>query len=110
MGAYRAFLSRLQAAVRADDRRAIIGLIGFPIRVNIEGRSRIYRNARAVERDFDLIFTANVRRAIVAQKPDRLFVRDQGAMVGNGELWFDHVCVDDECSSRGPVRLKAVNP
>jgi hypothetical protein len=110
MGAYRAFLSRLQTAVRDNDRRAIVRLTAFPLRVNSNGSSRLYRNGQAIERDFDLIFTASVRRAILAQKPDQLFVRDQGAMIGSGQLWFDRTCPDDVCSSPGPVRIKAVNP
>ena len=33
---YGAFLSRLQAGLRANDRQAIEGLIGFPLRVNVK--------------------------------------------------------------------------
>jgi hypothetical protein len=101
---YRTFLSRLQDAVRANDRRAVIRLIGFPLRVNAPGGARIYRDGRSVERDFDQIFTANVRRAVLRQRADRLFVRDLGAMVGSGQLWFD------QRSPAGPVVITAVNP
>jgi len=106
---YPAFLARLQAAVRADDRAAILGLINYPLRVN-GSRTRTYRDAAAVSRDFDGIFTAKVRRAILAQKAGELFVRDQGAMIGDGEIWFDQTCADSSCSSLGPVRIKAINP
>lgn len=78
-------------------------LISFPLRVNYKGGSRSYRDARAVERDFDRIFTPQVRRAVLGQKPDQLFTRDIGAMVGEGELWFDR-------SAPGEVRIIAVNP
>jgi hypothetical protein len=108
--AYAGFLSDLQAAVRADDRVSLIALVGFPLRVNAAGRSRVYRDAQAVERDFERIFTARVRRAILKQRPEGLLVRDQGAMVGKGELWFDHRCSDPACSAVGPLRITAVNP
>lgn len=107
---YSAFLSRLQAATRRNDRRAMVGLVGFPLRVNEGGGSRTYRDAKSVERDFDRIFTAEVRRAIAAQHADRLFVRDLGAMIGNGEVWFDQTCIDAACSKPGQVRITAVNP
>ena len=107
---YASFLSRLQSAVRSGDRRALIGLIAFPLRVNSAGGPRIYRDAAAVGRDFDLIFTPRVRRAILRQRPDKLFVRDQGAMVGEGELWFRETCTNSTCSPQGPVRIVAVNP
>ncbi|MBW0006409.1 MAG: hypothetical protein JO335_01720 [Sphingomonas sp.] len=106
---YPAFLARLQTAVRADDRAAILGLINYPLRVN-GSRARIYRDAASVSRDFDRIFTAKVRRAILAQKAGELFVRDQGAMIGDGEVWFDQTCADGSCSTLGPVRIKAINP
>jgi len=107
---YADFLSDLQGAVRGGDRRALIGMVGFPLRVNSAGGARAYRDARSVERDFDRIFTSRVRRAILRQKGDRLFVRDQGVMIGNGEVWFSQTCPNAGCSSPGPVRIVAVNP
>jgi hypothetical protein len=101
--AYEIFLARLQAAVRANDRSALIQLIAFPLRVNFKGGSQLYRDARSVGRDYDRIFTPQVRRAILDQRVNQLFGRDQGVMVGNGEIWFEH-------SPAGPVRIKAVNP
>jgi hypothetical protein len=50
-----------------------------------------------------------VRRAILDQRADQLFVRDQGAMVGNGEVWFSDTCPNAACSPAGPVRIIAVN-
>ena len=108
--AYAAFLTRLQAAVRTNDRASLIKLVGFPLRVNSNGRSRFYPNARSVERDFDRIFTPRVRQSILAQRPDQLFIRDQGAMIGDGEVWFDHSCLNSGCTALGPVRITAVNP
>jgi hypothetical protein len=105
-----AFLSRLQAAVRADQRPAIIALIAFPLTVNGAGRPKTYRDRASVERDFDRIFTPRVKRAILAQEADQLLVRDQGAMIGEGEVWFDRSCATVACSPPGPVRIRAVNP
>ncbi|HEY4071110.1 MAG TPA: hypothetical protein VGM04_06080 [Sphingomicrobium sp.] len=107
---YAPFLSRLQAAVKATDRPALLRLIDFPLRVNFVGGARTYRDAASVQRDFDRIFTAKVRGAVLRQRPDKLFVRDQGAMVGDGELWFRETCNNSACSPPGPVRIVAVNP
>ena len=60
-------------------------------------------------RDFDRIFTVKVKKAVLLQRPDSLFVRDQRAMVGNGELWFGETFPNSACSSLGPVRIVAVN-
>jgi hypothetical protein len=107
---YAGFLSRLQAAIRADNHGEVIALIDFPLRANFRGGSRIYRDPASVERDFDRIFTARVKRAIARQRADRLFVRDQGAMIGDGEVWFDQTCPNTACSPPGPVFIRAVNP
>lgn len=103
-------LSRLQAAVRANDRHQQIALIAFPLRVNEAAAVRTYSNAQAVERDFDRIFTARVRRAILNQRPDRLIVRGGRAMIGNGELWLAPSCPNAACSPPGPVHIVAVSP
>jgi hypothetical protein len=108
--AYGPFLAQLQAAVRSGNRGRVIAMIDFPLRVNGPGGSRFYRDARSVERDFDEIFTPNVRRAILAQRADKLFVRDQGAMIGDGEVWFDATCPNASCYPAGPVRIRAINP
>jgi hypothetical protein len=107
---YSPFLSRLQSAFRANDRRSIVAMISFPLRVNFPGGVRQYRDGSSVQRDFDRIFTPKVRRAVLDQRYDRLFVRDQGAMVGDGELWFRETCPNSACSPIGPVRIVAVNP
>ena len=107
--AYATFLARLQSAIRTNDRRTTIRLIAFPLRVNSSGRTRLYPDARSVERNFDQIFTPRVKQAILRQRSDRLFNRDQGAMIGDGEVWFDHTCRNSTCSPLGPVRIKAVN-
>jgi len=107
---YPAFLSRLQSAFKANNRRAVIGVISYPLRVNSGGSSQLYRDAASVQRDFDRIFTAKVRKAVMKQRADNLFVRDQGAMVGDGELWFSETCANVACSPPGPVRIIAVNP
>jgi hypothetical protein len=107
--AYAEFLTQLQGAVRSGDRRAVSNLVRYPLRVNSGGRTRLYRSPAAVRRDYPLIFTPNVRRAILAQRFEALFGRDQGVMIGNGEIWFDHVCRNMGCEPPGPVRISAIN-
>jgi hypothetical protein len=107
--AYAAFLTQLQTAVRKNDRCAVVGLIAFPLRVNSGAKSRLYRDASSVRAGYDNIFTPKVTRAILGQRLDRLFGRDLGLMIGNGEVWFDHVCTNDKCSPPGSVRISAVN-
>jgi len=107
--AYRTFLTQLQSAVRANDRGAVVRLVGLPLRVNSNGTSQVYRDAASVKRDYERIFTPSVRQAILNQRFERLFGRDQGVMIGDGQVWFDHRCTNASCSPPGPVRITAIN-
>lgn len=109
-GAYRTFLGELQAAVRSNNRPAVVRLIRLPLRVNFSAGARTYRESRSVLADHDRIFTPRVKQAILTQRFENLFGRDQGVMIGNGEVWFDHVCRATSCSPPGPVRITAINP
>jgi hypothetical protein len=105
---YATFLTQLQNAVLANDREAVIKLVSLPLRVNFN-RPRFYRDTRSVRADYDRIFTPKVRKAILAQRFEQLFGRDQGVMIGDGEVWFHHVCSNTTCSPPGPVRIIAIN-
>jgi len=104
------FLTRLQAAVRADDRSAIAGMIAYPLRVNFDDGLKTYKDRPSIQRDFERIFTPRVRQAILDQEADKLFTNYQGSMIGDGEVWFDRSCSNASCSDREPLRIKAINP
>jgi len=109
-GDYRSFLAQLQAAVRTNNRSAVVRLVRFPLRVNFAGGAKTYRDTRTVLADYDRIFTPRVRQAIGDQRFENLSGRDQGVMIGDGAVWFDHTCRNSSCSPPGPVRISAINP
>lgn len=107
---YCEFLTELQSAIRSGDRREVARLSAVPLRVNLEaGRFALYRSRREIERDYYYIFTPALQRAILQQRPEELWGRDQGVTLNLGEIWFDHICVDSNCQRLGPVRIRAVN-
>ena len=84
------FVARLKQAVAADDRAAIAGMVRYPLRVNsAAGRPTFYRNAAALSANYTQVFTPGVKAAVAAARPDDLFARDQGVMIGNGEIWIN---------------------
>jgi hypothetical protein len=107
---YGDFLSRLQAALRTDDRRAVSGLIGFPLSVRRDGGVETYRSRREVERDFDEIFTARVKGEVLDQRPYSLRTRDDGRTKGSTRLWFAPACFNAECDPPGQIRIREVTP
>jgi hypothetical protein len=109
------FLASLQDAIRAENPNQVAVLVKFPLRVGHPSkpsarplRAVKVRNAAELVRRYSEIFTPEVRAAVLAQSPDTLFRNWQGAMVGNGELWFTGVCLDSTCS-RHRVGVISIN-
>jgi hypothetical protein len=100
-------LSRLQKAVAAHDVAGVSTVVRFPLIV--KGRAGP-ENASELARDFDKVFTDNVRRAILNQKIDEIFANWQGLMIGKGEVWINALCEKDspagQCKNR---RLRVVS-
>ena len=101
------FLSSLQGALRANDRRAVIRHIALPLRVVFAGETRTYRSSREIERDFDRIFTPAVKQGALTLRPDTLMTRDGGRLRGNDRIWFG--CGRTACTSAGSIKIKEIN-
>ena len=110
MDAYGDFLSRLQSALRTDNRRAVSRLVGFPLSVNMDGEVKTYRSRREIESDFDQIFTPAVKAEILGLKPYALRTRADGKTKGSARLWFAPACFNAECYPPGPIRIREVTP
>ena len=106
---YENFLVRLQAAFRADDREAVIAMVHFPFRIHHDGERFVIRDAAELRRRFDWAFDEATVAAVLDHDPKDIFSRDTGAMVGQGELWFDRRCRNEDCTLLTPVRIISVN-
>ena len=102
------FLAKLQRAVAADDPAQVAPLMRFPLRVF--GVPRVKGTVKADEFRalYPSIFTPEVKQALQSQKAAELFRRDQGAMVGNGQVWISGICSDKTCS-HVQIRVITVN-
>lgn len=98
----REFLARLQAAVRANDREQIAGMVNYPLLVFSYGKKTHIRQKSSFLDNYDEIFTPPVRNAILNQTPQCLFGNANGEMVGRGELWFSE-------QSTGEMKIITVN-
>jgi len=99
----RAFLAELQTAVKNGDRDKIASMISYPLLV-IHGsrKARITSQAQFLSH-YDTIFDAHVRQTIAQQSARCLFGNYQGAMIGNGEVWFSE-------QQNGSMKIITVNP
>jgi len=112
--AYRVFLNDLQNAIRTNRREQVLRLIAYPLRVNVyaghrnTSRTRYYRTPVAVRLAYAQIFNSRVRAAILNQRYETLFAPSSGIMIGNGEVWFNGICLDRHCASFR-VRIVSIN-
>jgi hypothetical protein len=105
---YGEFLSRLKEALGANDRRAVLRLVGLPLRVNYAGGARTYRSRQEVERDYDRIFTPAIRESAQNLYADELTARDDARLRGGTRIWFG--CGLRTCSSEATIRIREINP
>ena len=92
------FLADLQQAVGNDDQQAVSEMIQYPLRtthMTIKTPAQFLNN-------YDAIFNDGVKAAVASQSADNLFYRDQGVMIGNGEIWFDAFCADGSQDCEAP--------
>lgn len=95
-------LAELRDAAHRGDKSALVNAIHYPFTTYDRGSPvREYATADDVLADYDTIFSERVRDALRESRYESLFVRDQGAMVGDGEIWLFQY---DE-----GVRIKAIN-
>ncbi|NEX15999.1 MAG: hypothetical protein C1943_05015 [Halochromatium sp.] len=111
----RSFLTKLKHAVAKDDRKAVAAMSDYPITVAV-GADAITLDSpgQFVARYAD--FMTQALRALIAETTlEDLFANAQGAMLGNGALWFGPVCKQggklqnlDACANP-PVLLIRIN-
>lgn len=91
------FENKLRSAFQSNNRKAILALIAYPLKVDFNGDVRTYRTRSEVERDFDRIFTAEVRQSVLNGQPSR-------------HLTFAPQCPRQPCAAGSVVRIRAVRP
>lgn len=105
---YHDFLNDLQQAVAAKDKTKVAAMASYPLKVSLKGKEKTFRNPAALKKNYDSVFTPELSKIILDQKYEELFARDQGVMVGDGQLWFSGVCADKACK-KSRVLISRVN-
>jgi bifunctional ADP-heptose synthase (sugar kinase/adenylyltransferase) len=108
---YQTAIDSLQRAVATANRADVAALVRYPITVSLKGKRTTIKNAAAFIKNYDAIMTPDIVKAVVEQKYADLFVRDQGVMFGNGEVWINGICLDKGCTHFVPhvITIQHVN-
>ncbi|NRR33205.1 hypothetical protein HSX11_23820 [Oxalobacteraceae bacterium] len=80
---------RFRDAVKSGDKKAVASLLAYPISVNLAGKRVHLKKAAELIAHYDAIFTPDYRGLILAAVPRNMFSRDQGIMLGSGQVWFN---------------------
>jgi hypothetical protein len=91
---YLAFFQELKDSVVRDDKKAVAGLLHYPLDVFRGGRRTVVRSPAEFLKRYHEVFNENVIRAVTSQEADALFANWRGVMLGHGQVWFSGVCAD----------------
>jgi hypothetical protein len=76
-------------AVIHNQRDIVAKMMIYPFETNVNGKRTKIASAQAFLAHYDGIFTPAFRATIAGDIPRLMFARDQGVMLGGGEVWFD---------------------
>jgi hypothetical protein len=88
----------VQAAVAGDDAEGFAAWVAYPIGVNIDGEDVVVETPEALVELYDQFMTEEITAAVTGQRYEDVLVNYGGVMFGDGQVWINGVCVDDECS------------
>ena len=92
---YEKVFNAFKTAVVAGDRPAVVEEVRFPL--NISGGKKI-TGPGEFQRNYEKIITPAVVKAVSAQEFGKVFVNQQGVMIGDGQVWLNGECLDKACT------------
>jgi len=96
---YRQAFDAIQQSVAEGDATTFASWVSYPIEVTADGEAMVIGDAAQFAEHYEAIVTPGIAGAIADQSFNELFVNDQGAMFGNGQVWMSEICLDDACTN-----------
>lgn len=92
---YEKVFNAFKTAVVGGDRAAVVEEVHFPL--NIADGKKI-TGPGEFQRNYEKIITPAVVKAVSEQDFGKVFVNQQGVMIGNGQVWLNGQCLDPACA------------
>ncbi|MDA5344078.1 hypothetical protein N5C18_08040 [Stenotrophomonas sp. GD03930] len=92
---YEKVFNAFKTAVVGGDRAAVVEEVRFPL--NIAGGKKI-TGPGEFQRNYEKIITPAVVKAMSGQDFGKVFVNQQGVMIGDGQVWLTGECLDKACA------------
>ncbi|WP_152393076.1 hypothetical protein [Paenibacillus guangzhouensis] len=85
---FAAFLTKLQKAVAEDNLNEVATNMSYPLNlIKNDKKTIIYTSEQFVQK-YDQIMTSYVKKKLLAQNAEDVFVNQNGIMIGEGEMWI----------------------
>ncbi|OWR33135.1 hypothetical protein CDO73_01115 [Saccharibacillus sp. O23] len=84
----RAYYANLQRAVAKGDKAGVAARVHYPLGVYGGDRTMVIKSKAQLMKNYDRIFTKDVKQTLAETKFDDLFVNQDGASVGQGAIWI----------------------
>jgi len=88
---FKIFLLRFKELIKKNEQKKIAALLQYPIK-DIKAEEAFLSR-------YNSIITTELREVIMSQRLDRIFRNSQGAMIGDGQIWFGQVRDDYKITS-----------
>ncbi|HIE5513859.1 TPA: hypothetical protein ACXNQL_003110 [Stenotrophomonas maltophilia] len=92
---YEKVFNAFRTAVVGGDRAAVVEEVRFPL--NIANGKKI-TGPGEFQRSYEKIITPAVVKAVSEQDFGKVFVNQQGVMIGDGQVWLNGQCLDQACT------------
>lgn len=102
---YEKVFNAFKTAVVGGDRAAVVEEVRFPL--NIAGGRKI-TGPGEFQRNYEKIITPAVVKAMSEQEFSKVFVNQQGVMIGDGQVWLTGECLDKACA-RTEVKVGTIH-
>jgi hypothetical protein len=87
------FATKFLQSVKDQDRKAVAAAIDYPVTVTIKGKRKTIKKSADLIKNYDDIFSPALVARLSECPPVHLFSRDQGVMIGSGQIWIGAVDV-----------------
>lgn len=101
---YEKVFNAFKTAVVGGDRAAVVEEVRFPL--NVTGGKKI-TGPGEFQRNYEKIITPAVVKAMSGQEFGKVFVNQQGVMIGDGQVWLTGECLDKACA-RTEVKVSTI--
>ena len=105
-----AFFASFKEAVAKGEKRAVAGMLSYPIRVTLKSGRRVrLANSAAFIRAYDQIFYDEFKQLIANTEAKDLWAKSAGVATPRGEVWIAGIVKDSKNPDKYEIKIIAIN-